>query len=91
LVPPASSLSDRRFIDAKAKEAAKYTLFGPYKACAATHHIESAMIGTVGSFAVEHIIALGAGGAALVAGIVLRNYGRRLERQTLARARRLDP
>jgi hypothetical protein len=34
-------------------------------------------------------VVLGAGGVSLIAGLLLRNYGRRLERQTRARGRQL--
>ncbi len=47
------------------------------------------MIGPIGSFAIAHVIGLVAGGVALVAGFVMRDYGRRLERRTEARGRQL--
>lgn len=53
------------------------------------HHAESNMFGPVTSFALEHLVVLGAGGVTVVAGLVLRRYGRRLERQTRARGPRL--
>lgn len=47
------------------------------------------MIEPFASFAIEHLVVLGAGGVTLIAGLLLRNYGRRLERQTQARGPQL--
>ncbi len=47
------------------------------------------MLGPVESFAIEHLVVLAAGVVSLLAGLALRNYGRRLERQTRDRGQRL--
>nr|WP_295662693.1 hypothetical protein [Polymorphobacter sp.] len=47
------------------------------------------MLGPVENFAIEHLVVLLAGSVTLIAGIGLRNYGRRHERLTRARGRRI--
>jgi hypothetical protein len=47
------------------------------------------MLDPVQSFGIEHLVVLLAGSVTLIAGIVMRNYGRRHERLTRARDRRL--
>ena len=49
----------------------------------------SDMLGPVESFAIEHLVVLLAGSVTVIAGIGLRNYGRRHERLTRARGRRI--
>ncbi|MGI4877794.1 MAG: hypothetical protein ACRYG4_09950 [Janthinobacterium lividum] len=47
------------------------------------------MLDPVENFAIEHLVVLLAGSVTMIAGIALRSYGRRHERLTRARGRRI--